>query len=76
MIPDERERVLDLVNDARRERSDRAHALREQQDGIARLREYVEAGARTVILNSACDADYVERNEAMLAEAVLPAFRA
>jgi probable F420-dependent oxidoreductase len=45
------------------------------EDCIARLNEYVEAGARTVILNSACPAGYVEENERLFAEAVLPAFR-
>ncbi len=44
-------------------------------DCIARLQEYVDAGARTIVLNSACDADYVERNEALLASAVIPALK-
>ena len=44
-------------------------------DCIARLREYVDAGARTIILNSACDSGYVERNEALLASDVIPAFK-
>jgi probable F420-dependent oxidoreductase len=44
-------------------------------DCIARLREYVDAGARTVMLNSACPGPYIETNERLLAEAVLPAFR-
>lgn len=45
------------------------------EDCIARLNEYVDAGARTIILNSACPAGYVEENERLFAEAVLPAFR-
>lgn len=44
-------------------------------DCTARLREYAEAGARTVMLNSACRASYTADNEQLLAEAVLPAFR-
>ena len=44
-------------------------------DCAARLREYVEAGAETVILNSACPAEYVEENQRLMAEAVVPAFR-
>jgi probable F420-dependent oxidoreductase len=44
-------------------------------DCVARLREYVDAGARTIILNSACDSRYVERNEALLASDVIPAFK-
>jgi probable F420-dependent oxidoreductase len=44
-------------------------------DCIARLREYIDAGARTIILNSACPGGYVEDNERLLAQAVLPALR-
>ena len=44
-------------------------------DCIARLQEYIDAGARTVILNSACPGHYVEDNERLLAQAVLPALR-
>ncbi len=46
------------------------------EDCVARLSQYVDAGARTVILNSACPAGYVEDNERLLAEAVLPNLRA
>ncbi len=42
-------------------------------DCIARLREYIDAGARTIMLNSACRSDYIADNERLLAEAVLPA---
>ena len=45
------------------------------QDCVARLQEYVDAGARTIILNSACASGYVERNEALLASDVIPAFK-
>ncbi len=45
-------------------------------DCTARLREYVEAGAETVILASVCPADYMQENQRLLAEQVLPAFRA
>ncbi len=45
------------------------------EDCIQRLQTYVKAGARTVILNSACPADYVDANERLFAESVLPAFR-
>jgi probable F420-dependent oxidoreductase len=45
------------------------------QDCVARLREYVDAGARTILLNSACPADYVVENERLLAAEVLPALR-
>ncbi len=44
-------------------------------DCIARLQEYIDAGARTIILNSACPAGYMAENEALLATGVLPALR-
>ena len=44
------------------------------EDCVARLREYIDAGARTIILNLACPSDYVVDNERLLAETVLPAF--
>ncbi len=43
-------------------------------DCIARLREYIDAGARTIILNSACPSEYTAQNEGLLARAVLPSF--
>jgi probable F420-dependent oxidoreductase len=45
------------------------------EDCIARLQAYIDAGARTVILNSACDSEYVAANEALLASEVIPALR-
>ncbi|MBV1878035.1 MAG: LLM class flavin-dependent oxidoreductase [Pseudomonadales bacterium] len=44
-------------------------------DCIARLREYADAGARTVILGAACPQNYTEENERLMAEYVLPAFK-
>ena len=41
----------------------------------ARLREYVDAGARLVMLSSACPDDYVDANVRLIAEEVMPAFR-
>lgn len=46
------------------------------EDCCARLREYVAAGAGTIILNSACPSAYVEENERLLATEVLPVLRA
>jgi probable F420-dependent oxidoreductase len=45
------------------------------QDCVDRLREYVDAGARTVMLSPACPADYIDQNARLIAEAVIPAFR-
>jgi probable F420-dependent oxidoreductase len=44
-------------------------------DCVARMREYIDAGARTIMLNSACPSGYVDDNEKLMAEAVLPALR-
>lgn len=43
-------------------------------DCIARLREYVDAGAETVVLTAACPGHYTRANQQLLARAVLPAF--
>jgi probable F420-dependent oxidoreductase len=45
------------------------------QDCIDRLKEYVQSGARTIILNSACPSDYTTENERLMANEVLPALR-
>ena len=44
-------------------------------DCVARMREYIDAGAGTIMLNSACPSGYVDDNEKLMAEAVLPALR-
>jgi len=41
------------------------------QDCLARLREYIDAGAATIILNSACPGHYTETNEAIMADQVV-----
>lgn len=42
---------------------------------IARIREYLDAGARTVMFSQGCPPDYVEENTRLIAETVIPAFR-
>ena len=44
-------------------------------DCAARLREYIDAGAGTIILNSATTAAYTDANEALMAQAVLPVLK-
>lgn len=41
------------------------------QDCRARLREYIDAGAATIILNSACPGHYTDTNEAIMADQVV-----
>lgn len=41
----------------------------------ARLREYIDAGARSILLDSVCPDDYEEENWRRLSAEVLPAFR-
>lgn len=40
-----------------------------------RLQEYVDAGAKVVILPSACPAGYIEENTRLIGEEIIPAFR-
>ncbi|NKB98472.1 MAG: LLM class flavin-dependent oxidoreductase [Pseudomonadales bacterium] len=44
-------------------------------DCTARLQEYIDAGARTIILNSACPASYTDTNEALMASTVVRELR-
>jgi alkanesulfonate monooxygenase SsuD/methylene tetrahydromethanopterin reductase-like flavin-dependent oxidoreductase (luciferase family) len=41
----------------------------------ARLQEYIDAGATTILVSSACPDDYIDTNLEMIASEVLPAFR-
>jgi alkanesulfonate monooxygenase SsuD/methylene tetrahydromethanopterin reductase-like flavin-dependent oxidoreductase (luciferase family) len=41
----------------------------------ARLREYIDAGASTIFVSSACPDDYIDTNLEMIAAEILPAFR-
>ena len=40
-----------------------------------RIQQYVDAGARTIFLSSACPAEYYAANESLIAHEVMPAFR-
>ena len=40
-----------------------------------RLQEYIDAGAKMVILPSACSPNYVDDNTRMIAKEIMPAFR-
>ena len=41
----------------------------------ARLREYIDAGASTIFVSSACPDDYLDTNLEMIASEIIPAFR-
>ena len=41
----------------------------------ARIQEYLDAGARTVIFAAGCPAGYMAENARLLAQEVMPAFR-
>lgn len=45
------------------------------EDCIARVQEYIDAGARTIIFSQGCPPDYVDENTVAIAEGILPAFR-
>lgn len=42
----------------------------------ARLKTYIDAGARTIFMSSACPPDYCDTSESLIAREVLPALRA
>jgi alkanesulfonate monooxygenase SsuD/methylene tetrahydromethanopterin reductase-like flavin-dependent oxidoreductase (luciferase family) len=42
---------------------------------VDRLREYIDAGARTIMFSAGCPPEYVEENTRLIAEGILPAFR-
>ncbi|MEL6983891.1 MAG: LLM class flavin-dependent oxidoreductase, partial [Actinomycetota bacterium] len=44
-------------------------------DCIERLNQYIDAGARTIILAHGCPKRYVDDNRAAIAEGLLPAYR-
>jgi probable F420-dependent oxidoreductase len=45
------------------------------QDCIARVQQYIDAGARTIMFSQGCPPDYVDQNTRLIAESVIPAFR-
>jgi alkanesulfonate monooxygenase SsuD/methylene tetrahydromethanopterin reductase-like flavin-dependent oxidoreductase (luciferase family) len=44
-------------------------------DCVARLREYVDAGVRTVMLASACPSEHTDANHRLMSTEVVPHFR-
>ena len=40
-----------------------------------RLQEYIDAGAKMVMLPSACPSDYIDENTRLIGEEIIPAFR-
>jgi len=55
--------------------ADRYVVMGNPEDCRRRIQQYVDAGARTIFLSSACPSDYLAANEELLANEVLPAFR-
>lgn len=45
------------------------------EDCIARVQQYIDAGAKTIIFSQGCPPDYVDENTVAIAETILPAFR-
>ncbi len=45
------------------------------EDCIARLREYIDAGARTIMFSQGCPPHYAPENTRLIAERIIPAFR-
>ena len=45
------------------------------EDIVTRMREYIDAGARTIMFSPGCPEEYAPENARLIAEAVIPAFR-
>jgi probable F420-dependent oxidoreductase len=45
------------------------------EDCVARVQQYIDAGAKTIIFSQGCPPDYVDENTTALAEGVVAAFR-
>ncbi|MFT7599685.1 MAG: putative F420-dependent oxidoreductase [Acidimicrobiales bacterium] len=45
------------------------------EDCIARIQQYIDAGARTIMFSQGCPPDYVDENVRLIGESILPAFR-
>ena len=55
--------------------ADKYVVLGTPEDCRKRIQQYVEAGARTIFLSSACPAEYLDANETLIAKEVVSAFR-
>lgn len=82
-VHEDRETALDLANQqlSKQYNQDFSELVEKYtiagspEDCIARLQQYIDAGARTVMFSQGCPPDYVEENTRLIAEAVIPAFR-
>lgn len=45
------------------------------QDCVARIQQYIDAGARTIVFSQGCPAGYADENTRLIAQTLLPAFR-
>lgn len=82
-VHESRERALELANQqlSRQYNQDFSKLVSKYtiagspEDCIARVQEYLDAGAKTVIFSQGCPPDYAEENTTAIAEGILPAFR-
>lgn len=82
-VHEDRDRALSLINEqlSKQYNQDFTQMVEKYtiagspQDCIARLRQYIDAGARTVMFSPGCPPDYTEENTRLIAEMVIPAFR-
>ncbi|MEM9650937.1 MAG: LLM class flavin-dependent oxidoreductase [Actinomycetota bacterium] len=82
-VHEDRETALDLANQqlSRQYNQDFSKLVSKYtvagtpEDCIARVQEYLDAGAGTIIFSQGCPPDYVDENTVALAEGVVAAFR-
>jgi probable F420-dependent oxidoreductase len=82
-VHEDRDRALDMANQqlSRQYNQDFSKMVAKYtlagspDDCIARMREYIDAGARTIIFSQGCPPDYAAENTRLIAEQILPTFR-
>ena len=82
-VHEDRDTALDLANQqlSRQYNQDFSKLVQKYtiagspEDCIARVQEYLDAGARTIIFSQGCPPDYVDENTTAIAETIVPAFR-
>ncbi len=82
-VHEDRERALELANQqlSKQYNQDFSQLVQKYtvagspEDCVARVQEYIDAGAKTIMFSNGCPPDYAEENVTAIAEGILPAFR-
>ncbi|MGH1492609.1 MAG: LLM class flavin-dependent oxidoreductase [Acidimicrobiales bacterium] len=82
-VHENRERALEMANQQLSKQYNQDFSKMVQKytiagspdDCIARIQEYIDAGAKTIMFSNGCPPDYAAENVTAIAEGILPAFR-